>query len=229
MLDLGKSSRLIDESLAMADEIAAFAPTLAIVQHGGAESLVHPGPMVDRLITRFAPPTWHGVSGLMPRAYYSGDPQTGRRQRRLSALKVAIKRLVIALSGGRSRMTPQTFGTYLEALIATLHGIDCDVVVLSMYRWDQRLFPGSMPVVEDTDRIIRRITAADPRVALVDLQMTLRCWDDYLEDRMHWNAEGHVRAAGAILATVAPLLAERAERRPTAPPAPSSTAARLPA
>jgi len=207
VLDLSKSSRLIDESLALKSQIVAFAPTLAIVQHGSAESLVHPGPLTNRLIERFAPSTWHGVSGLYPRAYYSTDPRKRRRQRLVSSLKVAVKRIVIACSRGRSRMTPAAFETHLLELIAILHALDCDVVVLGMHRRDERLFPRSQAAAERNDVIIRRIAAGEPRVWFVDVEASLRCWEDYLDDRMHWNAEGHVRVAAAIVATVTPLLA----------------------
>jgi hypothetical protein len=205
MLDLSRSSRLIDESLGLADEIAAFAPTLAIVQHGAAESLVHPGPLVNGLINRFAPPGWHGVEGLLPRPYYSADAHRQRRQRRASWMKLAIKRLVIASTRGRSRMTPDTFGSHLVELIALLHAHDCDVVVLGMHRWDERLHPRSKVVVDGTAAVIRRIVEADPRVGFVDTEGTLRCWEDYLEDRMHWNAGGHRRVTAAIVACVTPL------------------------
>jgi lysophospholipase L1-like esterase len=219
MLDLSKSSRLIDESLSMAEQIAAFAPTLAIVQHGAAESIVHPGPLANGLIDRFAPPGWHGVEGLQPRPYYCSDARKRRHQRRVSSLKLAIKRLVIASSGGRSRMTPEMFERHLGELIAMLHAHDCDVVVLGMWRWDERLHPRSRAAVDGTDAAIRRVVEADPRVAFVDVEATLRCWEDYLDDRMHWNDEGHVRVAAAIVATVAPLLAAapaRQRRRPAA-------------
>ncbi len=228
LLDLSESSRLIDESLTMVDEIAAFAPTLAIIQHGSAESVVHPGPLVNRLINRYAPPTWHGVGGLYPRAYYSSDPRKQRRQRRISSLKVAVKRIVIPLSRGRSRMTPETFEKHLVKLIAILHSQDCDVVVLGMHRRDDRLFPRSAAAADRADAVIRRIAEADPRVVFVDVEATLRCWEDYLEDHIHWNAGGHARVTAAIATAVTPLLDARDERSPTSSARDAQAAARRP-
>jgi hypothetical protein len=215
VLDLSKSSRLIDESLMMIDEIVAFAPTLAIVQHGSGESIVHPGPLANRLIERFAPATWHGVSGLAPRAYYSTDTRKRRRQHLVSSLKVAVKRILIPLSRGRSRMTPEVFDADLRELVAMLNAIDCDVVVLGLPRRDERLFPRSQVPGDRNDAIIRRISATEPRVWFVDVEAALRCWEDYLEDRLHCNAEGHRRVAVAIAATVIPLL-DAADQRTSA-------------
>ncbi|MEJ7785198.1 MAG: SGNH/GDSL hydrolase family protein [Solirubrobacteraceae bacterium] len=215
LLDLSKSGRMIDESLALTAEIAAFAPTLAVLQHGGAESVVHPGPFVDRLINRFAPSSWHGVAGLQPRAYYSRDPHRRRGQRRTSRLKVAIKRVAIPMSRGRPRMTSETFAVQLVELIAMLHGLGCDVVVLGVHPRDERLFPRSQAVADRLDAVIRRIAETDPRIVFVDLVATLRCWEDYLEDRLHWNTDGHIRVTAAIVAAVTPLLHARDERNLT--------------
>jgi len=54
-------------------EIAAFAPEVALVCVGGADSLIFPAWTVQRLIDKYAPKEWQGVEGMMPLARYSRD------------------------------------------------------------------------------------------------------------------------------------------------------------
>lgn len=210
LLDLSRSGRLIDETLDHVDDIRRFRPDVALVALGGSESVVHPGPVAKRLIERYAPTSWHGVGGLQPRAYYSTDPARRCRQRVVSWLKVALKHVLIPLTRGGPRMAPEVFGRHLDELLTVLEQAGCATVVLGLWPIDERLFPGTPACFARTEREIVRVTSEHRSASFVDFGSELRVWDDYLDDRLHLNDDGHARVAALVAARLGTMLEDRA-------------------
>jgi len=202
-LDLSETGRMLDEHLAFEPEIREFRPQLAVVCAGASESMVHPGPTAQRIIGRWAPASWHGVGGLQPRAFYSGPPMRRRRQKVSSAIKVAVKRPVIRTTKGRSRMSSEDFGRNLDALLDLFDSLDCRAVVVGLWRTDERLFPRTNAALGRAQLEVDRAVAGHPGAVAVPVDETLRYWDDFLDDRIHWNDGGHRRVADLVLTRIA--------------------------
>lgn len=219
VLDLSEVSKTVADAVADADRIRAFRPSVAVMCCGGTESLVHAGPFVQRLIERWAPPTWHGVNGLDPRPYYSNRLRRRIRQRITSGLKVGVKRIVIRATGGQRRIPADELRQSLEALLALLDEIDCLAVLVSMWRTDDRLFPRTGAAMAETQAILSDCVAGRLNAVLVDVWEELDYWSDFQADHLHFNETGHRRIGGLVAQAVqaaarSPELVGRIRRAP---------------
>jgi lysophospholipase L1-like esterase len=183
--------------------VAEHRPDLVIVQTGMADSLLHPGRRVQQLLERFAPPTWHGVDGLERRAVYSGSRVRRVRQRAASGAKTTLKRTIVGVTGGHTRLGPEESADRLDRLLGELTA-RCPVVVsIGFYTIDEHFFPGQ----ERTNRRFRaaraEVLARHPAVLAVDVDRVLRRWEHFLADHGHWNAEGHAAVAAEIMRSLA--------------------------
>jgi O-antigen/teichoic acid export membrane protein len=208
VLDLSAVSKTTGDVLADADRIRAFAPDLAILYNGGTEGLVLPGPMMQRLIERWGPPSWRGLAGLEPRARYSSDPDKRRQQLRSSAVKKVVKRVALKL-GGRRRVPLEDYRNNLQALLTVLEEVGCENVFVSMFWIDPSLFPGTPEAMADTQTVLSETLAGRPRTVQVDIHEVLRYWDDFLDDNLHLNEVGHRRVADTLLPAARARLEER--------------------
>ena len=199
VLDLSLTGRMLDEHILLADQIREFAPDLTIICAGVSESMVHPGPRAQRAIERYAPASWHGVSGLQARPYYSEKRFKRLRQRAVSEIKVGVKRTVIKLTKGRSRMPAEDLGRNLEALLALFDELHCPTIVLDLWHTDERLFPGTNRAFQAASAAVIPVVERSNVGSLLDLRDALLYWDDFLDDHLHWNARGHRHVADLVL------------------------------
>ncbi|GAA2506224.1 SGNH/GDSL hydrolase family protein [Winogradskya humida] len=195
LLPLARTTQTVDEI--GGDELLrlrAFAPTAVIVAFGASEGFVHPSRVLQRLLDRFAPRSWHG---LEPRPYYSRKRARRWRQRVVSGAKVLVKRALIGVGGGFQRLPSPGFEDHLLALLDSLDpGVP--KIMIGLWRVDDRAFPRSNDRLRDNDEILRSIAAGRADVIHVPT------WDavgagDFLEDGAHLNDRGHDRVAGLIL------------------------------
>lgn len=212
VLDLSHSGRMVDEHLALGPTIRDFRPDFAIICAGVSESMVHPGPSAQRIIERWAPASWHGVSGLQARPYFSTKPAKRLRQRAVSELKVAVKRSVIKASKGRSRMSPQDFGRNLSGLLALLAELECKSIVIDLWHTDDRLFPRTDEAFQAASVELAAAVKKAPSATRLPLRDVLLYWDDFLADHLHWNARGHQHVADLVLQHIALLEAALPEQ-----------------
>jgi hypothetical protein len=204
VLDVSGVSKTVADTLADADQIRAFRPSVAVLCCGGTESLVHAGPVVQRLIERWAPPTWHGVNGLDPRPYYSRRLGRRIRQRITSRLKVAVKRVVVHGTGGQRRIPVDELRRDLQALLALLAETGCLSVFVSMWEADDRLFPRTGRAMAETQTVLAQCIAEHSHAILIDAWRALDYWGDFQEDHLHFNEVGHRRIAGLVVQAVLP-------------------------
>jgi hypothetical protein len=202
VLDASGVSKTVGDALADADQIRAFGPSVAVLCCGGTESLVHAGPAVQRLVERWAPPTWHGVNGLDPRPYYSRRLRRRIRQRITSTLKVGVKHVVVRATGGQRRVPSKELERNLRALLALLDEIGCLSVFVSMWEIDERMFPRTGAAFAETQAVLEGCVAEQPGAKLVDAWHALNYWGDFQEDHLHFNETGHRRIAGLVVEAI---------------------------
>ncbi len=182
--------------------VAALRPDLVIVQAGMGDSFPHPGEWVQRTLERFAPPTWHGVEGLERRAYFTGTRRQRARQWVTATAKTTIKRVLIGLTGGFTRSTPEEYEECLDLLLTELEDIAPTVLSIGMFDIDQRMFPKqhvmNLPFRERRFAVL----STHPRVIPVEISQRLQQWDHYHPDHAHWNTEGHAAVADEIVSAL---------------------------
>jgi lysophospholipase L1-like esterase len=197
LAQFGRTVKLmVEEDL---PRIAELQPDVVIVAAGMSDSLPHPGERVQRMLERFVPSTWHGVDGLERRAYFSGTRRQRARQWAVAESKTAIKRALITLTGGFTRMNPEEFRVYLDQLFTALEATGPVIVSLGLYDIDQHAFPKqhklNLPFRAHRDQVL----AEHPRVIPVEIDQRLRRWGDFHEDHGHLNAAGHATVAEEML------------------------------
>lgn len=203
VLDLSAISRTSpDIAQDHLDEIRAYAPHIAILCLGGADSLIFPAWWVQRLIDRIAPPHWHGLEGMMPIALYSRSRGRRFRQRVEQTLKSLIKQIVINLFGGRRRVTPAEFADSFTAIMTCLADMQTSVIVVGLASLDGWYSPKANASVRETDRLVEEITGRYPNATYVATTTFLTKWDDYLPDHVHLRVPGHVHMTEGVLAAL---------------------------
>jgi lysophospholipase L1-like esterase len=199
LVKFGKTTRIaLDHD---ADLVAAHKPDLILLQIGPADALVHPGQRLQRMIERFAPPTWHGVDGLERRAVFDQGRRRRVQQHLTAAVKTTLKRVLVTVSG-YTRMQPDEYGACLDQLLTRLEAISPLVVCLGFFPADDRYFPRQTRSFATFAAVRHAVLARHPAVIAVEPEQVLRCWDDYLGDHGHWNAAGHARVADLVVARV---------------------------
>jgi lysophospholipase L1-like esterase len=201
ILQLSRSAQVVAQ---VADDalgaVRAFGPDLVLVSFGAAEGHVHPSRVLQRLLDRFAPVGWRGPDGIEPRPYFSRRPCRRRAQRAVSRLKVLVKRALIAVTGGFSRLSPADFEAGLRDVLDRLG--PAPKVLVGLWPVDDRMFPRSNPVLRRNDAILRAVAAERDDAVYVDTAGVVRRWEDYLDDHAHLSEAGHDRVAARIAAAV---------------------------
>lgn len=202
VLQLARSTQTVAEvTEADLDRVRAFAPDLVVLSFGAAEAHLHPGRRLQQLVDRFAPASWRGVAGLEPRPYFSHRITRRLRQRVTSALKVAVKRVGIRLTGGYNRLPTDQFEEHLERLLRRLAHGHRTIVVVGLWSVDDAFFPGTNPLLAANDRVIAAVVGRHPGVVLVR-PAGLDRWADFLHDHAHLADSGHDKLAAAVLAAL---------------------------
>ena len=202
----GRTAKLmVDEDLS---RVADLRPDMVIVHVGMGDSLPHPGERVQRILERFAPPTWHGVYGLERRAYFSGTRWHRVTQWVVAETKTTIKRALIGITGGYTRATPVEFERYFDQLLTELADRVDVVVSIGLFDVDQHRFPKqhvlNLPFREKRFAVLSR----HPQIIPVEINQRLDHWGHFLPDRAHWNAAGHAAVADEILQALRTALPE---------------------
>jgi lysophospholipase L1-like esterase len=197
---LGRTTRQMmeEDTLTVAD----LRPDVVIVNAGMADSLPHPGERIQKIIERFAPPSWHGVDGLHRRAYFSGSRRRRAQQRAEAMVKTLLKRTFIRLTGGYTRMSAKDFGLCLDGMLTELEHHATVVVSVGMFDADERQFPMQQRLNQPFRAQRFAVLADHPGVVPAEIIQRLRCWEDFMGDHAHWNTDGHAAVADEILAAL---------------------------
>ncbi len=199
VLDLSEVSRTtLDTAEGFLEDIKRFRPTVAIVNVGGTDALVFPRPVFQRLIDRYAPPDWHGLTGLSPRVRFSS--RVSRRVRQLveQQVKVSLKWLLIHLFGGERRRPVEETERAAGVLMSTLAELGTFVICVGFAGADERLHPRSGAGLAGSSAILERLASSHPRAIYVPTD-SVRRWDDFFADRLHLNPGGHERVAQMVV------------------------------
>jgi hypothetical protein len=184
--------------VARAEDIRAFAPTLAICGCGPTESLVHPGPVVRNAIDRWGPRSWRGITGLEPRVRYSRHSRQRVQQQISAAVKACVKRAIITMTGGRRSVSVAETRDSLDALVSLLAELDVKMVFTDMPLIDEHRFPGARESFAATDAVLREALDGRADAVLVSVKDALHYYDDFLKDNAHLDVSGHQRVAGLV-------------------------------
>jgi lysophospholipase L1-like esterase len=199
VLRLARSTHTILNAVGHLGRLREYEPDLVIVSVGGSDCIVHAGRAVQNLLDRFAPKSWKGIEGLEPRPWFSGEKAERGRQRVTGTVKLVVKRVGIALTGGYRRVPPVQFEPALQELLAALDGIGCIVAMVSLHEVDDRLWPRSNASAREYNATTRAHLATYPRVVYLDPNPLLRRWEDFCADHAHLNEHGHARVASMLL------------------------------
>ncbi|MBE7190468.1 SGNH/GDSL hydrolase family protein [Jatrophihabitans endophyticus] len=203
VLDVSLISRTVPETVAgHLDEIKRFRPDLALLGIGGADSLVFPALWFQKLIDRFAPPEWAGVTGLMPPAVLPRDRRQRLRKKVEIFGKTVIKQFMINAFGARRRVPLAEVESAARELLDTLARSGTVVVVLGCSDVDHLTFPKSTKNIRATNAMLERLCESHPDALYLDTRTTVDKWDDYLEDHVHLTREGSRKVCDAVVASM---------------------------
>ena len=201
VLDLTAVGRTVGDTLLRhTEQIRTFAPQIAVVNMGGTEALVHPSGGLQTLIERLAPPSWHGVAGLEPRARFSDDKRKRRRQKVESSVKLTLKRVLIALTGGAPRVPLAEMVGHADELLLLLESLAVQVTVIGLPHADNTRFPGTDASLARSEVALVALCARFPNTLHVPVAEHLVYWSDFLDDHMHLDGPGHRRVAAIAAA-----------------------------
>ena len=179
VLDVSKISRTVPDTVAHClEDIERFAPEVALLAIGGADSLVFPVQWFQRIVDRFAPPEWVGVEGLMPPAMLPRDRKKRLRKRLEIFAKTLIKQLMINLFGARRRVPLDEVERASEALLSTLDRVDATVVVVGCTDVDDLTFPKSRKNIRATNAMLSRLVVRHANAMYVDPRPMVDKWAD---------------------------------------------------
>ncbi|MFF5075765.1 hypothetical protein ACFY36_01855 [Actinoplanes sp. NPDC000266] len=190
ILQLSKSAQTVAEvHRGTVEQIRRFRPDVVILSFGAAEGHVHPSRLLQALLDRFGPRSWRGPAGMEPRPYYSRSPYKRWRQRFVSGSKIAVKRAIIAVTGGYHRLGSDDFDHRLRDLLDDLG--PATKVLVGLWGVDDHMFPRSNAVLSHHDALLRRIAHDRDDLVYVQTRDAVRYWDDFLQDHAHLNDHGH--------------------------------------
>ena len=203
VLDVSKISRTGPETVTEClEDIERFRPELALLAVGGADSLVFPAQWFQRLIDRFAPPEWAGVTGLMPPAMLPRDRRKRLRKQVEIFSKTLIKQVMINIFGARRRVPLDEVEQAARVLLGTLRAMNTVVVVVGCSDVDDFTFPKSRKNIRATNRMLERLTHDDECAIFVDARSTVDKWADYLEDHVHLSRNGSQKVTDELVAAM---------------------------
>lgn len=204
VLDVSGVSRTAKDAVdGYLEQMREFRPTLAIVNAGGTDSLVFPRPVFQKVIDRFAPPDWQGLTGLSPRARFSSKLRVRVRQRAEQKLKMVFKLLLVYLFGGQRRRPIQETEQALREIMAALSAMGTYIVTVGFAGTDPRLYPRSPSEFRRTNVILEQLAAETVRSIYVDTEHETQRWNHFFADRLHLSPEGHAQVATLILQRMA--------------------------
>jgi lysophospholipase L1-like esterase len=200
VLDLSAQSRTtVDVVSCHLGSIGSFRPDVAIVNIGGADSLIFPRAALQRLVERWVPMKHHGARGWMPPASYSSKPYKRAKQRATHIVRIVMKQVLVNLFGGQRRVSVPEFERAAETLFDYLQAHDVLMVVVGFGPVDGLYSPKTNASVEATNSVLRTLCLAHSNALYIGTGHFLRQWDDYLADHVHLNAQGHQRVAAEVL------------------------------
>jgi lysophospholipase L1-like esterase len=203
ILDLSAVSRTVPDVVAdHLTTISEFRADIAIVNIGGADSLIFPPWFIQHLVDRFAPSNWHGVEGLQPRALYARTRSRRLRQRIEYVAKSSVKQLSINLAGGRRRIPIADLETAIGTVLHALAEQGVTTVVVGFGQVSHFSSPRTWRSLKQTNRLLHRQAALLPRTIFVPTADFIDCWDDYLPDHVHLNADGHAKVAAGVVGSL---------------------------
>ena len=198
VLDLSKISRILSDVVeGHLDEIDGFAPELAFLAVGGAESLIFPKPVFQRIIDRFFPPRWQGIAGLQPSARPRRDNKL--RPRIEAVAKVLLKQLLINVFGAHRRQELSRYECSLRTVLELLRTHATVVVIIGASDVDGWGSPKTSEHIRDTNAVNARLAEQYPNVLFVDSNPFVHKWDDYLVDHVHLAKSGHRGITDGVL------------------------------
>lgn len=203
VLDVSAISRTAPDTVeGFLPQIEQFRPELALLAIGGADSLVFPAQWFQRLIDRFAPPEWAGVTGLMPPAMLPRDRRKRIRKQVEVAAKTAIKQIMINVFGARRRVPLAEVESAARTLLDTLDRLGTVVVVLGCSDVDHLTFPKSTKNIRATNGALERLTRDYPDAMYIDANPMVDKWDDYLEDHVHLTRGASRKVTDTVVAAM---------------------------
>ena len=205
VLRLARSTHTVVNARGHIDRLWEFNPDLIIMSVGGSDCLVHAGHAAQSLLDRLAPKSWQGIEGLEPRPWFSGEKAERRRQKVTGMLKLLLKHIGIALTGGYRRVPPKEFATALQHLLSSLDGMGARIVFVGLHELDDRLWPRSNDSICEYNQIIQSQLLQYPRIVFVDPNPHLDRWSDFCVDHAHFNERGHANVTRAILEALRPI------------------------
>jgi hypothetical protein len=197
-----KASRMVDECTALVERLEAFQPDLVLISTGQTEGAIHPPQWAKDLISRHGPAGWQGEAGLDPRAVYSADAATARRERASTFVKVLLKYAMIKFGGGRPRMDYAEYRLKLREFLDVMGDKGWPVMVAGVGMPPQLYFPGSRKSLTTIDRIQREEIAGRSGVVLLRTDEFVDMKVDVLADHVHPTVKGHGDLARAHLARI---------------------------
>lgn len=204
VLDLSEISRTsMDTAEGFLDDIERFRPTVAIVNVGGTDALVFPRPAFQRVIDRFAPPDWQGLTGLAPRVRFSARLSRRIRQLLEQQAKILLKWLLINLFGGQRRRPAEETEEAVAILMSALAEMGTLVVCVGFAGCDERLHPRSDASLAGTNAMLERAAGNYPGAIYVPSAYAVKRWEDFFADRLHLNPAGHALVAQLVIDRIA--------------------------
>lgn len=203
VLNISKISRIATDIVAdHLDEVDAFAPDLAFLAVGGADSLVFPKPFFQRFIDKHFPPKWQGIEGLQPSAKIVRDRKKRIRHNVESFLKALLKQAMINLFGGHRRVSLEQFEVAVRTIMRTLDVHGTHVVLIGCSDVDGWTSPRSTKNIRATSRLLAKLAEEHPRALYVDSNQLVSKWDSYLVDHVHLTRDGHKGVCAGVVDTM---------------------------
>jgi len=197
-----KASRMVDECIGLVERLEAFQPDLVLISTGQTEGAIHPPQWVKDLIAKHGPKSWQGVAGLDPRAVYSAEAATARRERLSTMVKVLLKFAMIKLGGAVPRMDYEEYRVRFREFLDVMGDKGWPVIVAGVGMPPQLYFPGSRKSLTLIDRIQREEVAGRANVVLLRTDEFVDMKVDVLADHVHPTVKGHGDLARAHLARI---------------------------
>jgi lysophospholipase L1-like esterase len=183
-------------------EIECFQPAVAIVNIGGADSLIFPRDIFQRMLDHYAPKEWHGLGAFAPAVMYSPVRRKLLWQKTRSFIGVILKQVLVNAFGGRRKVAVEEFERCAALILDTLTRCGAAILVVGFAQVDGSTSPKTNRSINKTNRVLKDLCAGRENALFVATDDYLRRWEDYLPDHVHLNREGHQRIADGIVRTL---------------------------
>ena len=198
-MSYARSTFTVLDTVRLLDRVRKFEPSLALVNVGGSEALVHAGAAVERLLERFAPKSWRGVEGLEMKPVQRPPGRVARTRQVITGyLKLVLKHVGVRITGGYRRVTPDVFEPKFRELLQALDDLGCVTVVIGLHTPDEFFWPRSTASGLEYEVATQRVLQDFPNALFFDPKPILHRWDDFLSDHAHFNDGGHRKVADLV-------------------------------